>query len=94
MLSELLSANLATPFLLKMVEGFFLSSGKEKNSETEAAVGLWTGKLRPQCIQTMSLPDQNFRPSDEEAVLTPRKSGLGVLHYPILHVLALEWDRR
>jgi hypothetical protein len=61
MLSELLSANLSTPFLLKMVEGelmagitcvfmeltlrsgFFLSSGREKNSETEAAVGLWTG---------------------------------------------------
>ncbi|ORX39370.1 hypothetical protein BD324DRAFT_576791 [Kockovaella imperatae] len=45
MLSELLSANLCTPFLLKMVEGFFLSSGREKNSETEAAVGLWTGNL-------------------------------------------------
>ncbi|WWC72073.1 uncharacterized protein I206_106033 [Kwoniella pini CBS 10737] len=45
MLSELLSANLCTPFLLKMVEGFFISSGREKNSETEAAVGLWTGNL-------------------------------------------------
>ncbi|WWC91764.1 uncharacterized protein L201_006711 [Kwoniella dendrophila CBS 6074] len=45
MLSELLSANLCTPFLLKMVEGFFIASGKEKNSETEAAVGLWTGNL-------------------------------------------------
>jgi MFS family permease len=57
MLSELLSANLCTPFLLKMVEGeslrgrlalmkgFFIQSGHEKNSETEAAVGLWTGNL-------------------------------------------------
>ncbi|WWC94943.1 hypothetical protein V866_001795 [Kwoniella sp. B9012] len=45
MLSELLSANLCTPFLLKMVEGFFILSGREKNSETEAAVGLWTGNL-------------------------------------------------
>ncbi|WRT70167.1 uncharacterized protein IL334_007161 [Kwoniella shivajii] len=45
MLSELLSANLCTPFLLKMVEGFFIASGKEKNSETEASVGLWTGNL-------------------------------------------------
>ncbi|WVQ84654.1 hypothetical protein IAT38_006809 [Cryptococcus sp. DSM 104549] len=45
MLSELLAANLSTPFMLKMVEGFFLSSGREKNSETEAAVGLWTGNL-------------------------------------------------
>ncbi|RXK35648.1 hypothetical protein M231_07078 [Tremella mesenterica] len=45
MLSELLAANLCTPFLLKMVEGFFLDAGKPKNSETEAAVGLWTGNL-------------------------------------------------
>lgn len=65
MLSELLAANLCTPFILKQVEGgsasiympcnnlltssweegFFLSSGREKNSETEAAVGLWTGNL-------------------------------------------------
>ena len=54
MLSELLAANLCTPFLLKMVEGeslrptslmigFFTDSGQEKTSETEAAVGLWTG---------------------------------------------------
>lgn len=27
------------------MEGFFLNSGREKNSETEAAVGLWTGNL-------------------------------------------------
>ncbi|KAK4689589.1 hypothetical protein P7C73_g509, partial [Tremellales sp. Uapishka_1] len=45
MLSELLAANLCTPFLLKMVEGFFLPGGKEKDSETEAQVGLWTGNL-------------------------------------------------
>ncbi|KIR98446.1 hypothetical protein L804_04018 [Cryptococcus deuterogattii 2001/935-1] len=45
MLSELLAANLCTPFILKQVEGFFLNSGREKNSETEAAVGLWTGNL-------------------------------------------------
>ncbi|KAK8853268.1 hypothetical protein IAR55_003970 [Kwoniella newhampshirensis] len=45
MTSELLAANLSTPFMLKMVEGFFISSGREKNSETEAAVGLWTGNL-------------------------------------------------
>ncbi|KAL7424554.1 hypothetical protein Q5752_000238 [Cryptotrichosporon argae] len=45
MLSELLSANLSQPFLLKMVEGFFLSAGRPKDSETEAAVGLWTGNL-------------------------------------------------
>jgi MFS family permease len=56
MLSELLSANLCTPFLLQMVEGkndhevcadsgFFSAAGREKSSETEAAVGLWTGNL-------------------------------------------------
>ncbi|WWD19686.1 hypothetical protein CI109_104149 [Kwoniella shandongensis] len=45
MTSELLSANLSTPFMLKMVEGFFIASGRPKNSETEAAVGLWTGNL-------------------------------------------------
>lgn len=65
MLSELLAANLCTPFILRQVEGgstsnyvssndlltrspvegFFLNSGREKNSETEAAVGLWTGNL-------------------------------------------------
>jgi MFS family permease len=59
MVSELLAANLCTPFLLKMVEGkllpscksvakppgFFDAAGYEKNSETEAAVGLWTGNL-------------------------------------------------
>ncbi|WVN86482.1 uncharacterized protein L203_101646 [Cryptococcus depauperatus CBS 7841] len=45
MLSELLAANLCTPFILKQVEGFFLGAGREKNSETEAAVGLWTGNL-------------------------------------------------
>lgn len=45
MLSELLSANLCTPFLLKMVEGFFLDSGRAKTTETEASVGLWTGNL-------------------------------------------------
>jgi MFS family permease len=45
MLSELLSANLCTPFLLKMVEGFFLDTGRTKDTETEASVGLWTGNL-------------------------------------------------
>ena len=58
MLSELLSANLATPFLLKMVEGFFLSSGKEKNSETEAAVGLWTGELV--CVEVSCMYDRKY----------------------------------
>lgn len=63
MLSELLSANLSTPFLLKMVEGgsspramfswllnisgFFLADGYEKNSETEAQVGQWAGESQP-----------------------------------------------
>ena len=45
MLSELLAANLCTPFLLRMVERFYHADGREKNSETEAAVGLWTGNL-------------------------------------------------
>jgi hypothetical protein len=51
MLSELLAANLCTPFILKMVEGFYLADGYEKNSETEAEVGLWTGELleSPHC---------------------------------------------
>jgi hypothetical protein len=57
MLSEFLSANVSTPFLLQMVEGvsfkdqvrqltrpdFFEASGSPSNSETDAAVGLWTG---------------------------------------------------
>ncbi|ODN94720.1 hypothetical protein L198_04863 [Cryptococcus wingfieldii CBS 7118] len=45
MSSEMLAANLCTPFILKQVEGFFYSAGHEKSSDTEAAVGLWTGNL-------------------------------------------------
>ena len=76
MLSELLAANLCTPFLLKMVEGeffvrtslisgFFLSAGREKNSETEAAVGLWTGAI-------------TFNAADI------RESRVGLLHHAVL----------
>jgi len=32
-------------YSITLIKGFFLSSGNEKNSETEAAVGLWTGNL-------------------------------------------------
>lgn len=44
-MSEFLSANVATPFLLKMVEGFFVSPGESPTSEVEAQVGLYTGNL-------------------------------------------------
>lgn len=55
-MSELLSANLSQPFMLKMVEceflrtvmltlpAFFLKEGRPHGSELEAAVGLWTGE--------------------------------------------------
>lgn len=85
MLSELLSANLATPFLLKMVEGFFLSSGHEKNSETEAAVGLWTGES-PQTLE--------FAIKRPRTSLISRQSRLRFLHHAILHFSALERNRR
>ncbi len=45
MLSEFLSANTPTPFLLKMVESFFVPEGEAPSSDTEAKVGLWTGNL-------------------------------------------------
>lgn len=44
-MSEFLSANVATPFLLKMVEGFFVPAGETPTSEIEAQVGLYTGNL-------------------------------------------------
>lgn len=44
MLSELLSANLSQPFMLNMVEGFFLAKGYEHGNDLEATVGLWTGE--------------------------------------------------
>jgi hypothetical protein len=44
MLSELLSANLSQPFMLNMVEKFFLAKGHSREDDLEATVGLWTGK--------------------------------------------------
>ncbi|KLT39562.1 major facilitator superfamily MFS-1 [Cutaneotrichosporon oleaginosum] len=45
MLSELLSANLSQPFMLNMVEKFFLAKGHSREDDLEATVGLWTGNL-------------------------------------------------
>lgn len=46
MLSELLSANLSQPFMLNMVEDFFLTKGHPPGNDLEATVGLWTGEWR------------------------------------------------
>ncbi|GMK57099.1 hypothetical protein CspeluHIS016_0309390 [Cutaneotrichosporon spelunceum] len=45
MLSELLSANLSQPFMLNMVEKFFLAKGHDPKDDLDALVGLWTGNL-------------------------------------------------
>ncbi|BEI84287.1 hypothetical protein CcaverHIS002_0408910 [Cutaneotrichosporon cavernicola] len=45
MLSELLSANLSQPFMLNMVEKFFLAKGHTPEDDLDATVGLWTGNL-------------------------------------------------
>ncbi|BEJ15157.1 hypothetical protein CspHIS471_0409240 [Cutaneotrichosporon sp. HIS471] len=45
MLSELLSANLSQPFMLNMVEKFFLDKGHAPEDDLDATVGLWTGNL-------------------------------------------------
>lgn len=44
-MSEFLSANVCTPFLLQMVEGFYVPAGEQPTSEVEGKVGMYTGNL-------------------------------------------------
>lgn len=47
MMSEYLSANVSTPFILNMVRGFFTASASDSTpeNEIESQVGFWTGNL-------------------------------------------------